>query len=111
MIRREMPHPAMVWTFVRRHERLEVRREEAADGRPVLVVTGGDAAGSTPFSDMAALVRQQSRLEIMLIDSGWSLASFEPERRKVADRRATPRETADRRQRWWTDPEARKREG
>jgi hypothetical protein len=109
MIRREMPHLAMVWTFVRRHERLEVRREEAADGRPVLVVTGGDAAGSTVFSDMAALVRQQTRLEVMLIDSGWSLVSFEPERRSVADRRATNRETADRRHLWWTDAEVRRR--
>jgi predicted glycosyltransferase len=104
-----MPH-SMIWTFVRRHEQLEVRREEAADGRHVLVVTGGDAAGSTVFSDMAALVQQQSRLELMLIGSGWSLASFEPERRSLADRRATKRDTADRRQRWWTDPEARRRD-
>ena len=101
----------MVWTFVRRHERLDVRREHAADGRPVLVVTGGDAAGSTVFSDMTALVRQQSRLEVILIDSGWSLSSFEPERRSVADRRTAPRETADRRQRWWNDPEARTNDG
>ena len=105
-----MPHQTMVWTFARRHERLEVRREQGADGRPLLVVAGGDAAGSTAFSDMAALVRQQSRLEVMLIDSGWSLASFEPERRSLADRRAKHRETADRRQRWWTDPEARRRD-
>jgi hypothetical protein len=84
--------------------------EQAADGRHVLVVTGGDAAGSTVFSDMAALVQQQSRLEVMLIGSGWSLASFEPERRRLADRRAAKRDTADRRQRWWTDPEARRRD-
>jgi hypothetical protein len=102
-----MPHLTMVWTFARRHERLEIRREQSADGRPLLVVTGGDAAGSTAFSGMAALVRQQSRLEVMLIDSGWSLASFEPERRSIADRRAHQRETADRRHRWWTDPDAR----
>jgi hypothetical protein len=105
-----MPHTTMVWTFARRHERLEVRREHGVDGRPLLVVTGGEAAGSTAFSDMAALVQQQSRLEVMLIDSGWSLASFEPERRSAADRRATRRETADRRQRWWTDPDVRGRQ-
>ena len=110
MILRQMPHSTMVWTFVRRHERLEVRREHAADGRTLLVVTGGDAAGSTAFLDMAALVRQQGHLEVMLLDSGWSLSSFEPERRSVADRRAAPRDTADRRQRWWTDPVARRRE-
>ena len=97
----------MVWTFARRHERLEVRREHGADGRPLLVVTGGDAAGSTAFSDMAALVQQQSRLEVMLIDSGWSLASFEPERRSRVERRTTQRDTLDRR-RWWTDSAFRK---
>ena len=99
---------AMVWTFVRRHETLEIRREESPGGRPLLVVTGGESAGTTEFRDLAALVQQQSRLEVMLLDSGWSLASFAPERRTLADRRAHTRDTLDRRRRWWTDPEFRK---
>lgn len=98
----------MVWTFVRLNQRVEIRREPAPNGGALLVVTGGDAAGTTEFRDMAALVQQQSRLEVMLVDSGWSLASFEPERRSVSDRRAQTRETLDRRRRWWTDPEFRK---
>lgn len=107
---RPMSTYAMVWTFVRRHQTVEIRREESPGGRPLLVVIGGDAAGTTEFRDLAALVQQQSRLEEMLLDSGWSLASFEPERRSHADRRAHARDTVDRRRRWWTDPEFRKRE-
>ena len=105
-----MSPDAMVWTFVRHHQTMEIRREESTDGRQLLVVTGGESAGTTEFRDLAALVRQQSRLEEMLLDSGWSLTSFEPERRSVADRRAHTRETLDRRRRWWTDPEFRKNE-
>lgn len=101
---------AMVWTFVRRHQTVEIRREESPGGRPMLVVTGGEAAGTTEFGDLAALIRQQSRLEEMLLNGGWSLASFEPERRSLADRRAIARDTVDRRRRWWTDPEFRKSE-
>ena len=99
----------MVWTFVRGHRRLEVRREETPDG-PLLVVVGGDAPGSTAFPDMPTLVRQQSRLEATLLDAGWSFVSFEPERRSHAERRAAKRDTLDRR-RWWTDPDFRKRGG
>jgi hypothetical protein len=96
----------MVWTFARGNGRLEVRREDAADG-PLLVVVGGEAPGSTAFADVAALVRHQSRLEATLLDEGWSLLSFEPERRSSAERRAAKRDTFDRR-RWWTDPDFRK---
>lgn len=110
MIRLGMSTYTMVWTFVRRQERVEIRREPAPDGGSLLIVTGGDAAGSTVFRDMVALVRQQSRLEKMLLDSGWSFVSFEPERRSVADRRAVTRETDDRRRSWWTDADVRNRD-
>jgi hypothetical protein len=98
----------MVWTFARAHHRLEIRREQTDEG-PLLVVVGGDAPGSTLFSNVAALIAYQTRLESTLINGGWSLFSFEPERRSHEDRRAAQRETFDRR-RWWTDPEFRKRE-
>lgn len=95
---------SMVWTFVRHQQKVEIRREPAPNGGALLIVTGGDAEGTTEFCDMAALVQQQSRMETMLLDSGWSLASFEPERRTLADRRAQTRDARDRRRRWWTDP-------
>ena len=99
--------PSMVWTFARANQRLVVCREETDEG-PLLIVAGGDAPGSTLFSNLAALIKSQSQLEAVLIDAGWSLISFEPERRSHADRRAVQRETFDRR-RWWTDPEFRQR--
>jgi putative acetyltransferase len=92
----------MIWTFVRRHQRLEIRREPHRDGIE-LVVTGGDAPGATLFGDLAALVAHQTRIEARLINEGWSLASFEPERRSHVERRRQARATIDRR-RWWTDP-------
>ena len=98
----------MVWTFGRRGQQVEIRREQTPDGM-LLVVQGGDAPGSTAFTSMAALIGQQSRLEAMLIDEGWSLIGFEPERRSHEERRAAKRDTLDRR-RWWTDAEFRRRQ-
>jgi hypothetical protein len=98
----------MVWTFARGPHRLEIRREETSDG-PSLVVAGGDAPGSTTFANIAALLHQQSKLEAALLDAGWSLTGFAPERRSHAERRAAKRDTFDRR-RWWTDPAFRKRQ-
>jgi len=93
----------MVWTFVRGQDRLEVRREKTERGA-LLVVTGAHpASGSTAFPSLMALIKQQSQLEATLLDMGWSLASFEPERRSHVERRGAQRDTLDRR-RWWTDP-------
>ena len=97
----------MVWTFARDHLRLEVRREETPQGL-LLVVTGAEGPASTEFPDVAALIQHQSRMEATLLDAGWSLVSFEPERRSHAERRAATRDTFDRR-RWWTDPDFRNR--
>jgi hypothetical protein len=97
----------MVWTFVRGHDRLEVRREATESGAVLIVSGAHPAAGSTAFPSMMALIQQQSQLEATLLDMGWSLASFEPERRSHGERRAAQRDTLDRR-RWWTDPAFRK---
>lgn len=56
---------------------------------------------------MMALILQQDQFEATLLDMGWSLASFEPERRSRVERRAEQRDAVDRR-RWWTDPAFRK---
>jgi hypothetical protein len=92
----------MLWTFGRGLDRIEIQREDTSDG-PMLVVAGGDAPGSTLFPDIAALIRYQTQFEAALLDAGWSLIAFEPERRSHAERRAAKRDTFDRR-RWWTDP-------
>jgi len=41
-------------------------------------------------------------METFLLRTGWTFASFSPERRIPLDRRTFPRITSDRR-RWWTD--------
>lgn len=98
----------MVWTFERGRDWVEIRREETGDGAMLLVVSGGHASvGSTAYADVMALIRQQSVLEATLLEDGWSLTSFTPERRSGAERRTAKRETMDRR-RWWTDPAFRK---
>ena len=88
----------MVWTFGRGPHRLEIQREDTSDG-PLLVVAGGEAPGSTLFPSIAALIRYQAQFEAALLDAGWSLIAFEPERRTHAERRAAKRDTFDRR-RW-----------
>jgi hypothetical protein len=90
-----------VWTFGLGDRRVDIRRFQTSEGA-VLDVQGGEAPGTTVFKDMAALVAYQSRLESQLIDGGWSLLAFSPERRSQADRRASQRDTLDRR-RWWSD--------
>ena len=97
----------MIWTFARGSERLEVRREVSSDGACLVVSGAHPSAGATAFTSVIRLIQQQGRLEAMLLDSGWSLASFEPERRAQGERRSKPRETPDRRRRWWSDPGAR----
>ena len=96
----------MLWTFGRGPHRLEIQREETSDGA-LLVVSGGDAPGSTLFPNIAALIRYQTQFEAALLDAGWSLIAFAPERRS-AEGRGASRDTFDRR-RWWTDPAFRNR--
>ena len=96
-----------VWTFGRNKQRLDIRRT-GTPKEPVLEVVGGDAPGTTLFKDMTALVRYQTALESRLVADGWSLLSFEPERRSGTERRAAARGRLDRR-RWWSDPEFRRR--
>jgi hypothetical protein len=100
----------VVWTFVRGHDRLEVRREVTDTGALLIVSGAHPASGSTAYPSMMALIRQQSQLESTLLDMGWSLTSFEPERRTLGERRAERRDTLDRR-RWWADPAFRRSGG
>jgi hypothetical protein len=93
-----MPFTSM---FQRGDERLMLQRYDEQEG-PALVITNAEGSRSVPFKELAALVTFQANMEQFLVRTGWSLATFEPERRRYQDRRLFPRVNPDRR-RWWTD--------
>jgi hypothetical protein len=90
-----------VWVFVRGEERLTVRRGTSEDGF-VLELQDSSEPRSVPFKDELSLITFQSDMETVLLQTGWSLESFEPDNRTGRDRRSWPRLSSDRR-RWWTD--------
>ena len=89
------------WTFQRQGERLQISRQRS-DEAWQLTVQGDGPARVFTFADCAQLVRFQTDMEALLVQTGWSLAAFMPDRRRYTDRRDFPRENNDRR-RWWTD--------
>lgn len=90
----------MVWTFARRDERIQLRRQETPEGA-LLVVTENGTPRSYFFSDPTRLIAFQSDMEGFLVRTGWVLHEFSPERRSGRDRRTFPR--LDERRRWWND--------
>ena len=90
-----------VWTFKKGHDSLSLERRGQGEA-VVLVVRQPDSARELPFESLGALERFQDTMETFLLRTGWTLASFSPERRTPLDRRTFPRLTSDRR-RWWTD--------
>jgi hypothetical protein len=90
-----------VWTFERNGERLEIRRGET-DSALQLKVTRNDTPHVYEFGDALSLLRFQSDMESMLVQTGWTFVEFTPDRRSGRDRRGWPRLPDDRR-RWWTD--------
>jgi hypothetical protein len=93
-----MPFTSM---FRRADERLMLQRYDELEGL-ALVITNAEGSRSVPFKELDALVTFQANMEQFLVRTGWSLATFEPERRRYQDRRLFPRVNPDRR-RWWTD--------
>lgn len=89
------------WTFARGADRLEIRREEVANGVN-LVVAGEGVPRTYTFPDVEKLVRFQSDMEAFLLRTGWHFTEFTPERRMGTERRLFPRIDRERR-RWWTD--------
>ncbi|HUC76811.1 MAG TPA: hypothetical protein VMS04_16025 [Vicinamibacterales bacterium] len=89
-----------IWTFHRRSDRLQLRREETPTSVH-LVVTENGTSRSFSFSDLNRLVAFQNDMEAFLIRTGWTFTSFAPDRRGGRDRRLMPRMTE--RRRWWTD--------
>src|SRR5262245_66274227 len=87
-----------VWTFKRDGGSLSLERR-VGDEEIVLAVRHQQDLREFRFPDLHALVRFQEDMETFLLRTGWTLASFSPERRVLADRRSFPRLEHDRR-RW-----------
>jgi hypothetical protein len=83
------------WVFVRGDDRIDVCRSVAPTS---VQVTVSDGAVIRPFTfgDRSALIAFHAGFEQALTQTGWRLAAFEPERRRVSDRRLLTR-GADRR--------------
>jgi hypothetical protein len=90
-----------VWTFKKDHAFLSLERL-VKSGKRVLMVRQSEGVRELAFEDLAALEDFQHTMETFLLRTGWTFASFSPERRTPLDRRTFPRMTSDRR-RWWTD--------
>ena len=90
-----------VWTFKKDQASLSLERHRQGDAF-VLLVRQPEGARELPFVNLEALERFQNTMETFLLRTGWTLASFSPDRRTPLDRRTFPRMTNDRR-RWWTD--------
>jgi hypothetical protein len=91
------------WTFTKADASLTLERRPGQGDDVILVVGEPKGGREIAFATVEALSRFQEDMETFLLRTGWTLASFSPERRALADRRTFPRITNDRR-RWWTDP-------
>lgn len=90
-----------VWTFERGADKLEICRRNLDDGT-ALVIAGDGTPRSYFFREYERLETFQKDMETLLLKTGWSFVSYEPDRRAGRDRRDFPRRSNDRR-RWWTD--------
>ncbi len=97
-----------VWTFERGPDRLEISRNDLDDGT-ALVISGDGTPRSYFFRDGDRLETFQKDMETLLLKTGWSFVSYEPDRRAGNDRRDFPRRSNDRR-RWWTDGSPKQRQ-
>jgi hypothetical protein len=91
----------MRWTFQRADERVSIARWQAAEASVLVIATPGRETRRYRFTEVAKLMSFQRDMEVFLLNTGWTLLKFSPERRRGRDRRRTPR-TVERR-RWWTD--------
>jgi hypothetical protein len=88
------------WIFTRGDHRLEMHRQVSTC--ELLIIEGSGSRRGYEFRDVASLVTFQTDMEAFLVNTGWSLTAFYPERRRDGERRTWPRRGNDRR-RWWTD--------
>jgi hypothetical protein len=86
--------PLASWLFLRGTESIWVERPQ---GYQMVVAGPGPQREEREFSDEEALQEYQISLAGRLSAAGWFLAAYDYERRQARDRRAAPRNAADRR--------------
>ena len=89
----------MLWTFGRGDERVRIGR--GSDTCDLVVMTAANQPRRYSFKDWATLKAFQADIEARLLNTGWTLLQYSPERRRGRDRRDRPRH--EDRRRWWTD--------
>ena len=78
------------WVFGRDDARIEVCRSSAPTSTQIDVAIGG-ANGLFRFLDRQSVVAFHAGIEHALLQTGWQLLKFEPERRAGSDRRTLQR--------------------
>jgi hypothetical protein len=80
------------WVFVRGDDRIDLCRSVAPTSMQVTVSDGG-VIRPFAFGDRSALIAFHAGFEQALTQTGWRLAAFEPERRRMSERRTLTRGT------------------
>lgn len=93
--------PVPTWIFAHADKRIRVERPEPTR---LIIVSSEDNERELEFQDVAELVAFQTDFEDHLIENGWSLVEFSPERRSGRERRRVPRFTDRRRRRFPPPP-------
>jgi hypothetical protein len=78
------------WVFARSTDRIDLCRSVAPTSMQV-DVSEGAVTRVFRFADRPSAVAFHAGFEQALLQTGWTLAAFEPERRQKHDRRLTPR--------------------
>ncbi len=80
----------MRWTFARDDARIDVFRSSAEASTQIEVGIGG-ARRMFRFTERRSVAAFHAGFEHALLETGWRLEGFEPERRSGTDRRALQR--------------------
>jgi len=78
------------WVFGRDAARIDVYRSSAATSTQIDVSVGGELR-TFRFLDRQSVVAFHAGIEHALLQTGWQLMAFEPERREGSDRRSLQR--------------------
>lgn len=86
----DTPSVAGTWTYRRDGESLEIRRYDRDDGVDLILSTPRRSETRT-FTHMEGLLVYHALLERSLLQAGWSLGDYYPDRRTGGERRQTSR--------------------
>jgi hypothetical protein len=78
------------WVFAREADRIDVYRSIAETSTQIEVSVGGEMRAFR-FADRHSVVAFHAGVEHALLQTGWRLTMFEPERRAGSDRRTLQR--------------------